>query len=229
MSDSDTTSKRLLVIHSHGDSGERIVKSHWENYKLSGMDILGVNTVDKPFTWPEGAPSVNIGKDGGWRVSHSNLPNRLRDTIKTCLESDYDEFFITECDCMFFRPCPTLPGSITSLRAGGPCPKNWKVKCIYFYHPPWWMDRDGATLIEGEMGRLIDRSEFERGSPDLFFGLACERLKIKPTQPNTWSCNGDDFKNRVKQAFKAAESGIFFMHGVKEEHYFQQLLGYVKP
>lgn len=212
--------KVLLAIHSYPGANE-LVKQLWPYYDKSGWDIIGIGTNDNKTQWPDGVKFVNIGRNA-YIYDHSNLPQRLVNTIKYFLERcpEYTHLCIVEYDCIFLSPLEFQETGITTHLAGG----TVGTEANAFYHVPWFMDRESGALIMEEGERLILQKRFELGSPDVFLGLILQNLGINPHESNTFSVNSFDLPKNIEAGRKAISEGCKFLHGVKSMQQLEKLL-----
>lgn len=204
----------LLCIHSYPGANDTVAR-HWRSYEKFGADrIVGIGTLDNKTTFP--CESVNIGEDGYMKLKgkDDHLCRRLLDTVKWCLTQPEDRFAIIEYDTIPLRKMPKWKGVNASLTGG----KVNDSKARSFYHNPWLFDRAaGEKLVCALEAVLPESAEYPNNSPDLFFGLACERAGIRVECKFTlFTRNSLDAPGDLDLAVEAAVSGAHVVHGVKE-------------
>lgn len=214
--------KTLLLIHSCERANET-VKRHWRFYENANCDIMGVGREDSHCWWPEGIASVDIGRDA--KMDGDNLCRRLVDTFRFCLEnlknSPYTDFCIIEYDTLFFKPLPIHPGGLVATLAGHAIPGFLAKR---FYHTPWWADIETADTIVKEGDRMIRLGLTEKGTPDFFLGLLCERTGIEPITIPFYSRNTIEWGTQMEEARQHMRDGVFGLHGIKHENQLTALL-----
>lgn len=204
----------LLCIHSYPGANDTVAR-HWRSYEKFGADrIVGIGTLDNKTTFP--CASVNIGEDGYMKLKgkDDHLCRRLLDTVKWCLTQPEDRFAIIEYDTIPLRKMPKWKGVNASLTGG----QVNDSKARSFYHNPWLFDRaSGEELVRAMEVVLPESAEYPNNSPDLFFGLACERAEIRVGCKFTlFTRNSLDAPGDLDLAVEAAVNGAHVIHGVKE-------------
>jgi len=211
----------LLCIHSYPGANEAITR-HWPYFEQSGATrIVGIGTLGGGCEFP--CESVEIGENAYMKIrgSDDHLCRRLLDTVKWCLTQPEDKFAIIEYDTLPLTTMPEWKG-ISACLTGGRV--NGSI-ATQFFHNPWLFDRaSGETLVRALEEVLPESASYPNNSPDLFFGLACERADI------TVGCNFKLFtRNRLDDpqdlelACKMAREGVHFIHGVKTEAQFNAI------
>lgn len=206
----------LLCIHSYPGANETIER-HWPWYKKFGADrIVGVGTTDGKCTWPAGLDDVvDIGENAYMKLNgkDDHLCRRLLDTVRWCLTQPEDRFAIIEYDTLPLKKMPKWKGVNASLTGG----KINGSKASSFYHNPWLFDRiSGEALVRAMEAVLPESAEYPNNSPDLFFGLACERAGIKVgCNFKLFTRNSLDAAGDLDLAVDAAMEGAHVIHGVK--------------
>lgn len=214
----------LLAIHSYPGANDT-VRRHWPYYEKAGADkIVGIDVEGGGCWFPDGIESVRIG-DGKY-LNGPNLPTRLMETLRWLLTTDFDYYCIAEYDVLFFAPIPPFKG-IGGHIAGG---KTWNGKASYFAHTPWFADRVSAANLVLEMRQILAEGHCTYGSvessPDCFFAYACERLGLPCQQLlSEFSRNAYDLPGDLELAREAYRSGVQVLHGVKEKHQLDFILG----
>lgn len=203
----------LLCIHSYPGANEAIIR-HWPNFCTFGADrIMGIGTTDGKCEFP--GPSVNIGENAYMKTrgKDDHLCRRLLDTVKWCLTQPEDRFAIIEYDTLILRKFPKWEG-VNAFLTGGPINGS---KANQFFHNPWLFDRDSGTALVQAMEAVLPESDaYPDNSPDLFFGLACERAGIKvKCNFKFFTRNSLDLNGDLELAVEAAISGVHAIHGVK--------------
>jgi hypothetical protein len=211
----------LLCIHGYPGANEA-VQRHWPYFEQSGATrIVGIGTLGGGCEFP--CESVEIGENAYMKIrgSDDHLCRRLLDTVKWCLKQPEDKFAIIEYDTLPLSRMPEWKG-ISACLTGGRV--NGSI-ATQFFHNPWLFDRaSGETLVRALEKVLPESASYPNNSPDLFFGLACERANI------TVGCNFRLFtRNRLDDpedlalACKMAREGVHFIHGVKTEAQFNAI------
>lgn len=203
----------LLCIHSYPGANETLLR-HWPHFCEFGADrIVGIGTVGGGTQFP--CESVEIGENRYMKMKgkDDNLCRRLLNTVKWCLSQPEERFAILEYDTLVLRKMPHWQGVNAHLTGG----KVNGSKATQFFHNPWLFDRDsGESLVRAMEAAIGDSAEYPNNSPDLFFGLACERAGIKV------GCNFKLFTRNTLDhdldlACEAARLGAHVIHGVKSE------------
>lgn len=210
----------LLCIHSYPGANET-VERHWSFFKKSGATrIAGIGTTDGECVWPKEIDWVHeIGENKYIKGDH--LCRRLLDTIKWCMTQPEDHFMIAEYDVVFLKKIP-LPHGVCAHLTGGQVNGS---KTSQFFHGPWCFDRaSGAALIAALEAVLPECQGPPDNSPDLFFGLACERAQIKVGCGfKMFTRNSLDEPNSLDLAVESAVSGVHCIHGVKRDFELQAI------
>lgn len=211
----------LLAIHSYPGANEA-VERHWNNFLLSGADrIVGIGTTDGKCTFP--CESVNIGENAYMKLKgkDDHLCRRLADTVEWCLEQPGDRFVIAEYDVLFLKKFPKFHGVAAHLTGGK---VNGSIT-NQFFHGPWGFDREsGVRLLQALRDVLPESQEYPNNSPDLFFGLACERAQIPVTCPwKMFTRNSLDEPGSLDLAVQAALDGAHVIHGCKTPEEFHTI------
>lgn len=205
--------KTLLCIHSYPGANETLLR-HWPHFCEFGADrIVGIGTKGGGTEFP--CESVEIGENRYMKMkgNDDNLCLRLLNTVKWCLSQPEERFAILEYDTLVLRRMPNWQGVNAHLTGG----RVNGSKATQFFHNPWLFDREsGESLVRAMEDALGDSAEYPNNSPDLFFGLACERAGIKV------GCNFKLFTRNTLDhdldlACEAARSGAHVIHGVKSE------------
>lgn len=212
----------LLCIHSYPGANET-VERHWDGFVKSGATrIVGIGTTDHLCRFP--GESVEIGKNAYLKTKgkDAHLCQRLLDTVEWCLTQPEDRFLIAEYDVLFLRKMPKFHGVCAFLTGG----KVNGSKTSQFFHGPWGFCREsGALLVQALREALPDSQEYPDNSPDLFFGLACERAGIPVTCPwKMFTRNSLDRNGDLDLAVQAALDGVHCIHGVKQEWEFNSIM-----
>jgi hypothetical protein len=205
--------KTLLVIHSYAGAAAQ-VNWTWPHYLTPGWGILGVTPEDASHPWPPGVRSTTIARNG-YVVATNELVKRLVGTFEYVLQpefSEYSDFCVIEYDGFFLRVPPPHPGGFCSHLAGGGIVG---FKATKFFHTPWWADRAMAQIIVEEGKKMMAEGEWEKGAPDFFLGLLCDRRQIVWGHTNTWSVNGGNFAHRKEHAIQPIKNGIWYLHGIR--------------
>lgn len=207
----------LLAIHSY-PGANATVKRHWPYFLAAGVDrIVGISTENGGCEWPDGIETTEIG-DGKY-MNGPNLPTRLVRTMQWCLSQVEDRFCIIEYDTLFFRPIPKDWKGVAAFRAGG---QTFGSKSTCFYHNPWLFDRESGEKLVAEMWKIIYEGHCGYGtpesSPDVFFGMACERADIEVQQLlYEYSRNSFYRPEFLDEARQHIREGCHVVHGVKKE------------
>lgn len=212
----------LLCIHSYPGANET-VERHWNNFLLSGASsIVGIGTTDGGCVFS--CPSVNIGENAylSTREKDDHLCRRLLDTVKWCMEQPENKFVIAEYDVLFLRKFPKFHG-ICAFLTGGQINGS---KTNQFFHGPWAWDRQsGPMLISALEAVLGESQEYPNNSPDLFFGLACQRFDIQVNCPwKMFTRNSLDRNGDLELAVQAAKDGVHVIHGCKQGFEFNSIM-----
>lgn len=218
----------LLCIHSYPGANETVAR-HWENFKKSGATrIAGIGTTDGKCEWPEEIDVVTeIGENAYMKLrgKDDHLCRRLLDTVKWCLTQPEDHFVIVEYDTLILKKFPHFSGIHAHLTGG----QVNGSKTKHFYHNPWLFDRaSGPALVKAMEAVLPDSAEYPNNSPDLFFGLACERAQIEVKPFNLFTRNSLDQNGDLELACEAARDGVYAIHGVKQEFEFNSIMEALK-
>lgn len=217
--------KTLLVILSYARAQQQV---EWSlpYYQVPGWDILGVTPVGSHHAWPTGVLPAHVGMDG---YLNEHMIRRLVALVGFLVDSErfraYSDFCLIEYDGVFLRKPDPFPGGLFTRLGGGPISG---AKAKQFFHTPWHMDRQTASIIAREGQRMIEDGEWEIYSPDLFLGRIVDRTGIKWTECNTFSVNGNDFHNRKTEAEKAVRAGAYYVHGIRHKAELEWLLS-IKP
>lgn len=212
----------LLCIHSYPGANDTF-RRHWPSYQQFGADrIVGVGTTDGKCTWPDGLDAVVDIGENAYLGPGDALCRRMLDTVKWCLTQPEDKFAIIEYDTIPLRRMPEWFGVSACLTGG----KVNGSLANQFFHNPWLFDRaSGPALVAALEQVLPESASYPNNSPDLFFGLACERAGIKV------GCNFKLFtRNRlespedVELACKAVTQGYHVIHGVKTAAVYQTIM-----
>lgn len=209
--------KSLLGIFSYAGAND-IVKRHWPYYTLADCAIWGIGRTDSKCVWPAGIwRTDNIGKEG--YVGKGKLCERLVDAMAMfAFNKAFEEFTdlcLIECDAIFTKGLPKHSGGLISHLAGGPSEGFLSTR---YFHTPWWVDRETASMIAGMGAQLIRQGTIENDFPDRFLGLICDRYpEIKVTQSNTFSTNLIDSIPLLLAARLSIETGAYYIHGIKTE------------
>jgi hypothetical protein len=210
----------LLCIHSYPGANETLLR-HWPHFCEFGADrIVGVGTVGDGTHFP--CETIKIGENRYMKMKgkDDNLCRRLLNTVKWCLSQPEERFAILEYDTLVLRKMPPWQGVNASLTGG----RINGSKATQFFHNPWLFDRDsGESLVRAMEDALGDSAEYPNNSPDLFFGLACERAGIKV------GCGFRLFTRNTLDhdldlACQAARDGAHVIHGVKTEEQYQAIM-----
>lgn len=218
-------SKTLVCIQSYGKARDTVHR-HFPFYKKSGCDLLGVNTADAPHDWPEGIPTVNIGKDA-YLNGTDFLCRRLLETMAYCLREkkfeQYSHFMFVEHDAVFTNKTPLeKPGLLTPYP--GFNPKEWGLNSIWFIHTPYWADRGTCEMIVRTGYELLSQGIFDKGNPDSFIGSIIEEADIPWTHfdkfqtfsVNSGSLSEEPFKGPLRCSVREhIMKGAFYIHGLK--------------
>jgi hypothetical protein len=212
----------LLCIHSYPGANETFAR-HWTNYQKFGADrIVGIGTEDNHCVFP--CESVNIGPNAYMKIGgkDDHLCRRLLDTVKWCLTQSEDHFAIIEYDTIPLKKIPKWNGVCASLTGG----QVNGSKATQFFHNPWLFTRDsGPELVRALEAALGDSAEYPDNSPDLYFGLACERAGIKVgCNFKLFTRNRLDAPGDLDLAVEAAENGAHVIHGVKTEEEYNSIM-----
>ena len=212
----------LLAIHSYPGANETFAR-HWPSYQKSGATrIVGVGTTDHGCEFP--CESVEIGENAYMKMkgSDDHLCRRLINTVKWCLTQPEQRFIISEYDTIWLRKMPHFKG-INACKTGGHINGS---KTNQFFHNPWCFDREsGPRLVSALEAVLPDSDTYPDNSPDLFFGLACERARIEVGC--TWKMftrNSLDLNGDLDLAVQAARDGVHVIHGVKKDFEYFSIL-----
>jgi hypothetical protein len=215
----------LLLLQTY-PGGNETLQRHWKYVPNSGTTDVWLITTEGGHCWvPAGFVSFVCGKDSYIDASH--LPERLLNTLEIGLASDHEHLLVAEYDCLFFNHIryQAMEHAVASHRAGS---STWGSKANSFYHNPWLFHREFAERFIEEGRKVISEGICTRGrgqpstpesSPDVFFGLVCERLN-QTVQDNLWSefsQNSFDIPGTLMQAREAYRSGIDVIHGVKSK------------
>lgn len=209
--------KAACFIHSYPGATETL-RLLWPGFRLLGLPLIGVETIDGNHEWPEPIQTVKIGRNVHWLSDRRNLPRRLIGTLKYFLSTDYERACIVEYDSLICGPMPEYPPGLTCHATGGRLPS---AECPSFHHTPWIVDRATAEALWYEGMKLIVDGTCDRGphgSPDVFLGLLIDRLKLPWNASGTFSANTIEgtFVEPAREAYRA---GCWFFHGVKtQEH-----------
>jgi hypothetical protein len=214
----------MLLLCQTYPGGNDTLKRHWKYFWNSGALETWVITTNDGDCWvPDGITTFKCGKD--CYIDGSHLPTRLLDTLEIGLASDYDHILVAEYDVLFFHSIryQAMEHAVASHRAGS---ATWGSKARSFYHNPWLFHREFAerfieegrkVISEGICTRNPGEPSTPESSPDVFFGLVCERLN-QTVQDNLWSQfsqNSFDIPGALVQAREAYRNGIDVIHGVK--------------
>lgn len=159
-------------------------------------------------------------------LNGSNLCRRLVDTIAWCAQQPEDHYILCEYDCLGFKRLPDFDGVMCD-RTGG---RTWNSKASWFGHWPICMDRESAVqLMAIGYQLLLDEPPAYNtpdSSPDVFFGLMCDRARIQPEHDRfrLFTRNKLDIPGDLELAQAARRSGVHAIHGVKSEHEFRIIL-----
>lgn len=212
----------LLAVHSYPGANETFAR-HWTSYQKSGATrIIGIGTTDHGCEFP--CESVEIGKNAYMKLKgkDTHLCERLIDTVKWCLAQPEERFCISEYDTIFLRKLPHFTG-INAHLTGGQVNGS---KATQFFHNPWCFDREsGPRLVAALEAVLPDSTTYPDNSPDLFFGLACERAQIEVGC--TWKMftrNSLDAPGDLDLAVQAARDGVHVIHGIKLDFQYFSIL-----
>jgi len=217
----------LLCIHSYPGANET-VERHWDNFLLSGATrIVGVGTLDGGCAWPEGCDAITLGRNAylKFKGEDDNLCRRLMDTVQWCLDQPEDKFVICEYDVLFLKRFPPFNG-VSACKTGGRVNGS---KASQFFHGPWCFDRRSAgTLIDAMAAVLPDSQSYPNNSPDLFFGLACERASI-PVTSNFTMFTRNTLDHDLELACEAVRGGVDVIHGCKTKEQFEAIMNATRP
>lgn len=205
----------VLLIHTY-QGANKAVQRHWEFFKRSNADeIVGVCPVTGGCLFPERIP-IFISGDGKY-MEGPNLCIRLVETLDYIWRSGFDHGIIVEYDTLILRELPI--GGVHADRTGG---RTWDSKATFFSHNPWIVDAESAKRMAHEGKMIISEGLCEYGtpesSPDVFFGLICDRLKV-PIQNDVklFTRNTIESEEDVILAREAFRNGHHAIHGVKTE------------
>lgn len=212
----------LLAIHSYPGANETFAR-HWPSYVKSGATrIVGIGTTDHKCEFP--CESVEIGRNAYMKMKgkDTHLCQRLIDTVKWCLSQPEDRFIISEYDTIFLRKMPPCRG-INAHKTGGQVNGSLTHS---FSHNPWIFDRESGPILLQSLNAVLDESsEYPNNSPDLFFGLACERAGITPGCPwKMFTRNSLDEPESLDLAVQAALDGAHVIHGVKRDFEYETIM-----
>lgn len=210
----------LLCVHSYPGANETILR-HQPYFEQSGASrIVGIGTTDGKCEFPW--ESVNIGENRYMKMKgpDDNLCRRLLDTVKWCLTQPEDRYAICEYDTIFLKPLPQWEGVNAHLTGG----QLAGAKTSRFYHNPWLLDRgSGEALVKAMEAVLPESAEYPDNSPDLFFGLACERAHIE-VKCNFQMFTRNTLDHDLDLAQQAIRDGAHVIHGCKTEAQLNALL-----
>jgi hypothetical protein len=223
--------KTVVAIQSYGKARDTVWR-HFPFYLRSGCDLLGVNTTDTIHDWPEGCPTIEIGRDG-YLDGTDHLCRRMLDTLEYLLREpryqNHTHFMLIEHDSVFVRHVPQFEPGLTTPYPGF-CPKGWAMNSIWFIHSPWIMDRETALLMVDAGHALLERGIFDKGTPDAFIGSIISEAAERGIRWNqygqdktTMSVNSGSFSEgetgqKLRRSFEKRlreEPDLWFLHGVK--------------
>lgn len=215
--------KTVVGIFSYA-AANAIVARHWPYYCLSDAALWGIGRIDSKCEWPKGLyAQTDIGRDG--YVGKGNLCQRLVDAMSKFAFGHelkaFSDLCLIECDAIFTRALPNHPGGLVTHYAGAHSDGFLSTR---YFHTPWWVDRETASLIAGMGQWLLNHGMNEHDFPDRFMGLVCDRCpEIKIHQPNSFSVNLLDTPELMTQARDAITKGAYYVHGVKTAQQLGQL------
>lgn len=201
-------------------------KRHWPYFTNSGADeIIGIGTTDGGCEWPGGIAFAEIGEDK--YISGNHLPNRLIDTVEYGLKHITEHIMVCEYDTLFFNPIryQEMQHAFAAHLGGF---KTWGSIADRFFHNPWLFTRDGAeqfveegrkAIADNVCGPKSNAYGTAECSPDVFFGLVCQRLGLE-VQYDLWkqfSQNSLDKPGALEDARTAYRHGFDVIHGCKTE------------
>jgi len=213
----------ILLIHTYPGGSDALLR-HWPYFQNSGAkEIWIITTEDGKCVVPDNTITFRIGPDK--YIDGSNLPTRLIDTLEVGLASNHDHLLVAEYDVLFFHPIryKEMEHAVAAPLSGGP---TWGSKAQSFSHCPWLFHREFAERFIAEGRRVIEEGicTRERGqasspesSPDVFFGLVCQRLN-QPIQHDLWreySRNDLTLQGHLEEAREAYRNGVDVLHGIK--------------
>lgn len=214
--------KSVCYIHSYPKATDTL-KLLWPGFKLLGLPLIGVETIDGEHFWPEPIPTITIGVNKHWLTDRRYLPTRLVNTLGHFLSTDYERCCIVEYDTLITGPLPEYPPGLVTHRAGGQLPNT---RATQFFHTPWYCDRPAASKIIMHGSTLIAQGECDEGnngSPDVFLGLIVDDLKLPWRESGTFSANTIEGVF-IEAARKAYREGCTFFHGCKKQEHVDSII-----
>jgi len=220
--------KTLLIIQSYSSALPQLTWT-WPHYLTAGWDILGVTPEDAPHPWPSGVRSKCIGRSG-YAIGTNEIIKKLIGVFEYVLGpefKEYTDFCMIEYDGFFLRKPPAHPGGFCTCLSGGGIQG---FKASKFFHTPWWPDRAFTEIIVEEGKKMMAEDEWERGSPDFFLALLCERRNMDFVQSHTWSVNGGSYAHLRQHAVQPIKNGIWYLHGIRTKDELDEVLSLIpKP
>lgn len=216
----------VLLIHTYAGANEAMAR-HWEFFKRAGADqIVAVVPVDGGCRFPEHTPCLYSG-DGKY-MDGPNLCHRLVDTLRYIERAHFDKGIIVEYDTLVLKDLTNFSGLRCNLTGG----QTWGSKATFFSHNPWCVEARLASEMAVEGLKIINEGICAYGtpesSPDVFLGLICDRLGIKPDHSlKLFTRNTIINPEDVGGARVAFLDGYDAIHGVKSEEIFNAITGHV--
>lgn len=188
--------------------------------------MLGIDCTNGKHLWPGNVPSIGIGRDA-YLDGTDNLCRKLLGTLAVCNTyqelQDFTHFCIIEQDAIFLRTPPLHPGKGLFVHPPGFCPPEWKKNSPWFFHTPWWVDRESAGKIVSVGYDLLKRGIDDGGTPDCFIGSCIKEAGIDyiPMEGtfsvNSGSLSEEPHMHALRASIKEKIGKLWYIHGIKSE------------
>ena len=221
--------RTLVVVHGY-EKASHLFPHLYPFWKLGGCDLLGIGHVNTTINWPGDMPFVNVCEDkfSTWNEHNTDvLCQRLVNTFDFLVNyhPEYDDYCIIEWDAIFTKPLPEHPGGLVST----PCGVSEGYHAMGFlaniaFLTPWWADHATARVIVEEGKKLLAEGKFEKGTPDFFLGLICDRTGFKYSGIPAYIQNTidhDEWAFEARDRFR--DKTINYIHGIKTLHVLNQI------
>lgn len=197
----------LLTIFCWKGDDERIDR-HWGSWEKTGCDIILSFPVDAPCR--RGGLAFELSQHHG-----ANIMRRIFDTFNRVRLIGYDTYWFGEADMIGIRSAPIeisdgLHGFLWDN-------KDPQFKAKQYIHYAQGMNR--KTLSDVCVACHSVAPDSEQGFQDRFLGMVCENNNIPLIHRAdiTYSRNALDRNEYFEQAQTAIDSGVSFVHGIKEQ------------